>query len=297
MFAIRSFPAAGVVALLASVAPAQTSTALTSPGKLSQGMDALDALPAVRAAGVRSTRMVIAASRCRRNRRVTGAVTDWVQGVPSSPVDSMVWDGNGSDPIPGRIVIDVDPVNNTGFLQADWVDEYGVWSYRQNRFVHPEHASGARLGLSVGEVELVILDPVVTNVYLHGDTTAGPPVLPTVFASLAAWGPAAVTLNGQLFQNQIDGPFRPKWDGHLMVTDGVRMPDGTVRTFVGGIFDMTHAQDGLRDPTDIEVHLTFHDIRFPMNMNNIPPLFDFFYHLVFEDVVIQIRHVEGSTGS
>ena len=43
---------------------------------------------------------------------------------------------------------------------------------------------------------------------------------------------------------------------------------------------------------DIEAHLTFHDDAFPMTAN-VPPLFSFFYHLVFEDVRIEVVHADG----
>jgi hypothetical protein len=52
------------------------------------------------------------------------------------------------------------------------------------------------------------------NVYLHGDTTAGGPVLPTVFNLLTTWGPAEITLNGQPFENTLDGT--PLWPGHTI---------------------------------------------------------------------------------
>ncbi len=50
------------------------------------------------------------------------------------------------------------------------------------------------------------------------------------------------------------------------------------------------------DPADLEVHLVFHDERFPRT-ENIPPIFSFFYHLVFEDVTIQILSAEGPVPS
>ena len=40
------------------------------------------------------------------------------------------------------------------------------------------------------------------------------------------------------------------------------------------------------------MHLVFHDERFPRT-DNIPDLFSFFYHLVFEDVVIQVTNADG----
>ena len=119
---------------------------------------------------------------------------------------------------------------------------------------------------------------------------AGPGVLPTVSTLLAAWGPATVKLNGKPFDNPYDGAFRPQWDGHLMVTEGVRQPDGTVRTLDGSLYDPSLADQGFVDHDDLEVHLVFHDARFPIEDDNFPPLFQFFYHLVFEQVSLEIAH-------
>lgn len=231
----------------------------------------------------------IVATGARLNRLVTGPVAERVQGVPARPVDSFVWDGAGSTPIDGEIVIEVDPDLDRGGIVARWTDENGEWLYTQTRFIHPHHASGVRIGSSVTDVDVLLNDPVITNVHLHGDTGAGQPVLPTVFAYLAAWGPATVSLDGRLFRNPFELPA-PSWGGHLMVTHGVRGEDGAVRTRDGAVYDPSRGSEGAADPADVEVHLVFHDERFPVVAGNVPPLFSFFYHLVFEDVRIEILH-------
>lgn len=229
----------------------------------------------------------VTAGKPRLNRRVMGLARRWVRGVPAEPVDSMVWNGEGSTEIEGRIELEIDPVRNTGFIVARWTDANGHWFFRQTRFTHPdEHPSGVRIGSSVYGVETVINDPVVHNVYLHGDTTAGAAILPTVFTYLASWGPIDVFLDGTYFDSPFDPPA-PCWEGHLMVTEGVRHPDGSVRTIWGGFYNPMLQAEGIVEEGDLEVHLTFHDDQFPTT-TNIPPLFSFFYHLVFEDVQIEI---------
>ncbi len=175
----------------------------------------------------------------------------------------------------------------------NWTDEIGVWEYKQTAFAPPPHPTGLRVSPDATQTELVEGDPITTNVFLHGNTGAAAPVLPTVFNLLATWGPAEVTLNGQLFNNPFDGPA-PRWFGHTMTTPGVRNPDGTVRTTSGDIYvgpnpngtPLTPA-DGVTDWDDMEVHFTWHDAPTPMT-GNIPPPFSFFYHLVFEDVAFEI---------
>ena len=238
----------------------------------------------------------IIASKPRLNRRMMGPVRRWVGRVPAEPVDSFCWNGEGSVPIEGRMIIDVQPMRNTGSITAEWVDENGRWSWTQKRFLHPDHhASGVRIGSSVSRIDTVINEPIVHNVYLHGDTASGQPVLPTVFTYLAAWGPGDATLDGQRFENPFEIPA-PQWLGHVMVTEGARRADGSVRTLSGEVYNPSKGAEGAVEVGDIEAHLTFHDDVFPRT-NNVPPLFSFFYHLVFEDVQIEILHGERIKGT
>jgi hypothetical protein len=226
----------------------------------------------------------------RVNREVLDEVTDEVQGVPAEPVDSFVWDGVGSEPTVGHAVVDIDPVNNTGTIRANWIDEHGSWTFKQTGFFAPDHASGLKVGPGAGDTQLVNGDPIPLNVYLHGDTTAGGPVLPTIFNLMATWGLAEVTLNGELLENTYDGPT-PNWVAHTMLTEGVRNEDGTVRTVDGEIFNpLEDPTNGAVDPDDLEFHLVFHDAPGPGMTDNFPPPFAFFYHLTFEDVQVSIKH-------
>jgi len=227
----------------------------------------------------------------RLNRRLMGAVRREVQGVPAEPVDSFTWNGVGSEQIEGELRFQIDPGRQEGVIQANWTDEHGDWEFLQAVFIHPEHSSGVRIGTSVGEIQDNLNLGIAHNVYLHGDTGAGMPVLPTVFNHIATWGPADIFLNGEYFANPFEIPA-PQWLAHLMLTEGVRRPDGTVRTEDGAIYNPSLGGVGAVEPFDLEVHLVFHDERFPRT-DNIPPLFSFFYHLVFEDVYVTILEAEN----
>jgi hypothetical protein len=229
----------------------------------------------------------ITASKPRLNRRLMGPVRRWVGRVAAEPVDSFCWSGEGSVPIEGTMTIDVEPLRNSGKITAEWTDANGTWTWRQSRFLHPSHhSSGVRIGSSIFRVDTVINEPIAHNVYLHGDTAAGQPVLPTVFAYLATWGPGDATLDGQPFENEFEVPA-PQWLGHVMVTEGARGSDGSVRTLSGEIYDPSRGDEGAVETGDIEAHLVFHDDAFPTT-TSIPPLYSFFYHLVFEEVRIEI---------
>jgi hypothetical protein len=237
----------------------------------------------------------VVARKPRVNREVTGPVTDEIQGVPAEPVDSFVWDGEGSEPIIGHAVLEIDPVSNTGWIKATWKDEYGSWTFEQMVFSPlPPHPTGLRVGPDAATTVLVEGDPVPVDVYLHGNTTAGGPVLPTLFNHLATWGTAEVTLNGEPFVNTYDGPT-PDWIAHTMTSAGARNADGEVLEAVETGFDEdmyyspAESDNGLVDYDDMEFHLVFHDAPNPQSpTNNFPPPLAFFYHLTFEDVRLTI---------
>lgn len=231
----------------------------------------------------------VSATNARMIRQATGPVTSAIRGVPAEPLDSFVHDGDpgGIEPLDrARVTLSIDPVANAGRISARWTDSFGRWTYQQTAYAPPSHPTGLRVAPASADRVFEPDDPVTTNVYLHGDTTAGGPVLPTLFNLLTTWGPARVTLNGRQFANPFDGPA-PLWVGHTMTTVGARNPDGTVLTPDGDIFDPLDPGNGAVDNDDLEFHLVFHDAPGPMT-TNFPPAFSFFYHLQFEDVTVEV---------
>ncbi len=220
-------------------------------------------------------------------RNVTGEVTDDVKGVPASPVDSFVWNGEGITAVNGQVQLEIDPVANTGSIVATWRDINGRWEYRQTAFVAPPHSSGLQVGPGASDTQLIMDDPVTTNVYLHGDTMAGGPILPTLSTLLATWGPAEITLNGQPFENPYDGPT-PLWAGHTMTSVGVRNENGEVLTTEGNIYNPSESANGIVYDNQLEFHLVFEDAPGPEMTDNIPPPLSFFYHVTFQDVKVEI---------
>lgn len=233
----------------------------------------------------------VSTSNARLIRNVTGTVISEVQGVPAEPVDSLVFDGASVERIRGRLRAKLDPVSNSGHIDARWKDRHGTWHYHQDVFVNLPFPTGLRIGPSAAQTELIgPVDPVVINVYKQGDTQAGPPFTPTVFTLLAAWGPARVSLNGRSFDNPFDGPA-PLWSGRLVVREGVRNDaDNSVRNLDGSVFSMADPSRGLVDHHDLEADLFFMDGLDLSPNTNFPPTNSFFYHLVFEKVEIEIDH-------
>ncbi|HHH44595.1 MAG TPA: hypothetical protein ENK49_10695 [Gammaproteobacteria bacterium] len=249
------------------------------------------ALPPGGLAAEKELQYKISAAQARLIRKVTGTVISEVQGVPAEPVDSLVFDGVGVERIRGRLRARLDPVSNTGHIEARWKDRHGIWRYHQDVFVNLPFPTGLRIGPSATQTELIgPVDPVVINVYKQGDTQAGPPFTPTTFTLLAAWGPARVSLNGRPFDNPFDGPA-PLWSGRLVVREGVRdEKDNSVRNLDGSIFAMSDPSRGRVDHHDLEADLFFMDGLDLSPNTNFPPTNSFFYHLVFEKVEIEIGH-------
>jgi hypothetical protein len=218
-----------------------------------------------------------------------GPVSDSINGVPVAPVDSFDWSGTNIKKIQGKAKFEIDPVNNSGKINAEWTDEYGDWTYQQTMFAPPHHPTGVRMGASTASITTITGDPITTNVYLHGDTGAGGPVIPTLFNLLSTWGPSKVTLNGMAFDNPYDGPA-PMWAGHTMLAEGVRDAGGAVHTESGDIYAMHKNSEGLTYPNDLVFHLVFHDAPGPEMTANIPPPLSFFYHLTFTKVKLKIKH-------
>ncbi|HHI93796.1 MAG TPA: hypothetical protein ENK04_09865 [Gammaproteobacteria bacterium] len=248
-----------------------------------------------------STRISIKASNPVRIRRVTGPVDDAnrILGVPTEPVDSFDWGGQALTPIKGHARLEIDPIANTGRIRAEWEDEYGRWTYRQDTFGTPPHGTGIRIGASRDTVTEIVGDPITTNVYLHGDTGIGGPVTPTFFAQVAIWGPAKITLNGQRFDNPFPDrsgslPFMtPKgslWGGHILLSEEFRGDDGVVRTTSGEVFNPSLASEGLVYPDKINLNLSFLDIPNGEMNGNMPPTHRFFYYISFKKVKVTYKY-------
>jgi len=246
-----------------------------------------------------SARISIKATNPVRIRRVMGPVTNDINGVPTEPVDSFDWGGEALEPIKGRARLNIDPIANTGTIRAEWEDEHGRWTYRQDSFGPPAHATGIRIGSSRGSVTDIFDDPITTNVYLHGDTGVGGPVTPTFFAQLAIWGPAKVTLNGERFDNPFpaasgslpfSGPKGSLWGGHVLLSEELRDDDGVIRTTSGEVFDMSKSGEGVVYPEKINLNLSFLDIPDGSQSNNIPAMHRFVYYISFKKVKVNASY-------
>jgi len=184
--------------------------------------------------------------------------------------DNFVYDGSNLRPGEGTVVIDVDPVTDTGRMEATWV---GTHSPREST-VH------------TGEIRIVVETwmamiareegGVVEDVTLHGDTGFGPPVMPTVHAFLAGWGPVQV---------YVDGSLEYEVHGHFMYTEGAREPDGLIyKSDRATPYDPETPADSWVDPDDRELHVVAHSSD-PDRLNY--PMHTIWFHLNFEEPTVE----------
>lgn len=98
---------------------------------------------------------------------------------------------------------------------------------------------------------------IVRHIEEHGDTGMGDTSIPRVQADLAAWGFAALKLNGTALPDQVTGA--PEWAAHVMVLDtGVR-DNGTNAIYTDASkstpYDPANPARGFAETNDTEIHL------------------------------------------
>lgn len=201
--------------------------------------------------------------------------------TPEGGVDSFSYDGTGHMALKSGILnADVNPENNTGIISANWTDfNDDNWTFVQTEF-EPGRQLYFEGILSNGTADLKYgNDSIAVNHWLHGNTKAGPPVLPTEFSYVSSWG------IGELWKN---GESLGTFSGHLMLTEGVRDPT-TGKVFNAnqtGLYSPMNPADGYSDPHTAQVHYIIQSSPGAMT-NNFPPQFDFTYHLMFYDIQVE----------
>jgi len=213
-----------------------------------------------------------------------------IDGItPKGGHDAFSYDGSGHKKITGNVQVNLDPITNTGSITAEWTDlEGNKWTYQQTQFAG---GNEMYIGETIDGVTQTTLDldPVAINHFEHGTTGAGPTLEPTLFVYLASWGPAEVTKNGVS-----QGTF----EGHMMVTDGVRntetgkivQSDGTTP------YSPMSPSNSLVNHNTAQLHLVYHTAPAPEMTANFPPPFEVFNHLMFYelDPFVPVTHVIGT---
>lgn len=222
-------------------------------------------------------------------RKPLGEITEEVRGVPAIPVHSFTWDGSGVQAVDGRAYAELDPNNNSGKIHICWTDEHGDWVIEQTDFTDAPMPMGLRFGSSIEETQEVSQDSITPHAYLHGDTGSIDPALPTLFSYILTWGKTSVTLNGEMFENPFDGPA-PQWLIHTMLITGVYDENGLVHSETDEYYNPHNPGEGITQYDDLEFQFIFMDAPSEEHNESFPPMFDFAYHMTFEDVKVRIEH-------
>ena len=183
---------------------------------------------------------------------------------------SEVWTG------PGQATIIVDEVNNVGTVEGTVTTHGHTYKIVMKEF------KGGKPFMNGG---------VARDLYLHGTTGHGPPVLPKVWTYLAGWGHADVYKDGQLLHKNVHA--------HFMLTQGTRDKTTHRVDFAGPKRLMMAKKSG--DPAKIkaamqeideaasrainthtmQLHVVAHSEK--KNPKHFPP-FDWFTHFMWDEI-------------
>jgi len=197
-----------------------------------------------------------------------------IDGItPSGGHDAFSYDGSGHKKISGHILVNLDPVTNTGKITADWTDTSGNnWKFQQTKFVG---GNEMYVGETIAGITSTTLDsdPVAINHFEHGTTGAGPTIEPTLFVYLASWGPAEIWK---------DGISQGTFEAHMMITEGARDEQTGKIVKSDGVtpYSPMTPGDSMVNPDTAQLHLVFHTPP-GEKTNNFPPPFEQFTHLMF----------------
>lgn len=201
--------------------------------------------------------------------------------TPKGGHDAFSYDGSGHKKITGNVQVDLDPITNTGSINAEWTDPEGnLWTYTQTKFAGGNEMYIGETIDGITQTNLD-LDPIAINHYEHGTTGAGPTIEPTLFIYLAAWGPAEITKNG-VSQGEFEGIF----EAHMMLTEGARdvtsgkifQSDGTTP------YSPMSPDNSAVNHNTAQLHLVYHTAPAPEMTANFPPPFEVFEHTMFYDI-------------
>jgi len=117
---------------------------------------------------------------------------------------------------------------------------------------------------------------IAENLYLHGDSGNGPPVMPKLFTFLAGWGQVDIYVDGEKKYEDLDA--------HIMYTEGARVnnkimkDDGTVYN------PKLKSESGFTDSSKREFHIVAHST--DEDKDNFPPN-SRWIHLNFQEVALK----------
>ena len=188
---------------------------------------------------------------------ITAGPRSFLIGGLGDTGDSFRYNGRGIQVGKGYANINVNERTNTGRVIAVSETSFGTLTFVLKEF---------------GGTEPYIDGGISKNLYLHGTTGNGPPVLPKSFTYLAGWGRADVYLNGKILYKN--------YDSHFMLTEGVRDKD-TFKVDFKGPKNAKAYPGSVANPGRQVLHIVVHSD--DTKKGNLPP-YRIFLHAMWDGV-------------
>jgi len=184
---------------------------------------------------------------------------------------NFAYDGNKVRPVEGKAIVDVNSETNIGSAVIE------LKNVRHQLSENEVLEGDIKIVMEEFEGEQPFKQGAIAeNLYLHGDSGNGPPVMPKLFTFLAGWGKVDIYVNGEKAYDDLDA--------HIMYTEGARInnkimkEDGTVYN------PKLKSESGFTDSTKREFHIVAHST--DEDKDNFPPN-SRWIHLNFQEVALK----------
>jgi hypothetical protein len=186
---------------------------------------------------------------------------------------SEIWEGSG------EAVIDVNEENNTGTVTGSVTTHGHTYKIVMTGF------EGGKPFMSGG---------IARNLYLHGTTGRGPPVLPKVWTFLGGWGHADVYEDGKILYKDDHSHFMLTHATRDKTTHKVNYPgpkklmmakkSGDKAKVAAAKKEIEEAAKAV-DTNTMQLHIVSHPVK--KNPKNFPP-FETFIHFMWDEITCNI---------
>jgi len=184
---------------------------------------------------------------------------------------NFAYDGKKVRPVEGKAMVDINSETNTGSVVIE--------------LKNIRHQLSATEVLE-GDITIVMEEfqgdkpfqqgAIAENLYLHGDSGNGPPVMPKLFTFFAGWGTVDIYVDGKKAYEDLDA--------HIMYTEGARVNNKIMKAD-GTVYNpKLKSESGFTDSSKREFHIVAHSTdedkdNFPTNSRWI--------HLNFQEVALK----------
>jgi len=184
---------------------------------------------------------------------------------------NFAYDGNKVRPVEGIAMVDVNTDTNTGSAVIELKNV-------KHQFSADEVIEGdVRIVMEEFEgAQPFKQGAIAENLYLHGDSGNGPPVMPKLFTFLAGWGTVDIYVDGEKEYEDLDA--------HIMYTEGARVNNKVMKAD-GTVYNpKLKSESGFTDSSKREFHIVAHST--DEDKDNFPPN-SRWIHLNFQEVALK----------